>query len=80
MKGSLLNGQKVTTETEGLCLQSVSVFVENYTVVAVKFESLKKQILPKHPDALMEPNMGKVIENGILMANCLVNPMTLDKY
>ena len=50
----LLNGQKVTTETEGVGLDSVRV--------SVKDESWQ------------------VIEERILLANCLVNPSTADKY
>ena len=34
----------------------------------------------KHTTALMEPISIKVIEEGILMANCFVNPGTADKY
>ena len=34
----------------------------------------------KHTTALMEPITSKVIEERILLANCLVNPSTADKY
>ena len=37
-------------------------------------------VSPKHTTALMEPIASKVIEEGVLMANCLVNSNTADKY
>ena len=57
-------------------MNSVRVSVKDDIMIPAKanFVSLK------HTTAMIEPIASKVIEGGILMANCLVNPSTADKH
>ena len=57
-------------------MKDVVIPANSQVVVTTKsnFASLK------HTTVLLKPITSKVIEEGILMANCLVNPSTADKY
>ena len=59
MKGLLLNGQKVTTETGGVGLDSVRVSMEDDIVIPVNSQvvvPVKANLVSlKHTTALMEP-------------------------
>ena len=74
---NFLNGQEVSTEVEGIRLDNIKVSLKEDTVILANSQllvSAKVNVTSlKHTTALMEPIPGKTMEEGLLIAKCLVD-------